>query len=101
MTDVAADIDKQNDTAMSTDEWTVYVLMNAQNITYTGIAKDTGARLIQHNTSKGARFTKGRGPWTIVYTEGPLSHAEALRRERALKKDVKLKRHLKKSISVT
>ena len=95
---VSADIHKQNNAIKHSPlEWTVYVLLNAENITYTGIAKDIDARLIKHNASKGARFTKGRGPWTIIYTEGPLTHADALRRELDLKSDASFKLRLKEA----
>ncbi|MEI7606848.1 MAG: GIY-YIG nuclease family protein [Rhodospirillaceae bacterium] len=67
--------------------WSVYVLMNGAGVTYTGIAIDVGARLVQHNSGTGAKFTRGRGPWRIVHVEGPLSHGDALRREAAIKLD--------------
>jgi putative endonuclease len=65
----------------------VYVLHNAGGILYTGIAKDVDARLRQHNSGLGARFTRGRGPWTVCHREGPLAHGDALRREAAIKID--------------
>lgn len=70
----------------SASGWTVYVLINGAGITYTGIAINPQARLIQHNAGTGARFTRGRGPWRILYAEGPLGHGDALRREAALKR---------------
>ena len=68
-------------------EWTVYVLLNAAGTTYTGIAVDAEARLIQHNAGAGAKFTRGRGPWRIIHAECPLAHGDALRREAAIKQD--------------
>lgn len=73
----------------------VYVLLNPAGTAYTGIAKDVAARLAQHNGGTGARFTRGRGPWRVVHTEGPLPHGDALRRELALKRDRAFKRRLK------
>ena len=73
----------------------VYVLRNAAGVTYTGIAKDVEARLARHNANTGARFTRGRGPWRIAHVEGPLTHGDALRRERNLKRDRKFKAALK------
>ncbi len=73
----------------------VYVLRNAAGTTYTGIALDVAARLEAHNSGNGAKFTCGRGPWTVVHTEGPLPHGDALRREMAIKKDRKFKAILK------
>ena len=80
---------------MNDQNWTVYVLRNPADILYTGIAKDVDARLAAHNDGKGAKFTKGRGPWTLVHQEGPLLHGDALRREMELKKDRTFKRSLK------
>ncbi len=76
-------------------DYFVYVLRNGAGTLYTGIAKDVEIRLDAHNTGKGARFTRGRGPWTIAHIEGPLAHGEALRREAALKRDRAFKSDLK------
>lgn len=66
-------------------EWFVYIVKNAKGILYTGITKDTERRLGEHNSTTGAKFTRGRGPWSPVYQEGPLAHGDALRREREIK----------------
>jgi putative endonuclease len=79
----------------------VYVLCNAAGTLYTGIAKDVEARLGQHNSGMGARFTRGRGPWRIIHREGPLAHGEALRREAALKGDRRFKATLKAELTDT
>lgn len=73
----------------------VYVLRNGAGTLYTGIAKDVEARLGAHNSGKGARFTRGRGPWAVAHVEGPLAHGDALRREAALKRDRAFKAALK------
>jgi putative endonuclease len=76
-------------------EWFVYIVRNPADILYTGIAKDTARRIGEHNNGKGAKFTRGRGPWELAHTEGPFSHGDALRRELELKKDSTLKRKFK------
>jgi len=53
---------------------------------YTGIARDVAARLRQHESGKGARYTRGRGPLTLVHTEPATSHGDALRREAAIRR---------------
>ncbi len=78
--------------------WYVYVLLNDGGISYTGIAKDVAARLDKHNANTGARFTRGRGPWRAVHVEGPLEHGDALRRERAIKRDTAFKSRLKVAV---
>lgn len=75
----------------------VYVLCNNAGTTYTGIALDVNARLESHNAGTGAKFTRGRGPWRVIHTEGPLPHGDALRREMAIKKDRKFRAVLKTS----
>lgn len=76
-------------------EWFVYVLLNEKKISYTGIAIDVDERLRRHNAGQGAKFTRGRGPWRMIHTEGPLSHGDALRREALLRKDRRFKDALK------
>ena len=80
-------------------DYFVYVLRSGRGILYTGIAKDVDARLAQHNANTGARFTRGRGPWRVVHTEGPLAHGDALRREAALKRDRRFKAELKGNLA--
>lgn len=61
---------------------------------YVGISNRLEARLEAHRTGKGARYTRGRGPLELVYTERAESRGEALRREYALKqldREAKLK----------
>lgn len=82
-------------------EWYVYVLMNDAQTAYTGIAKDVMARLGQHNAGRGARFTRGRGPWQVIHVEGPMEHGAALRRETAIKGNAAFKRLLKTSRQLT
>ncbi len=75
--------------------WFVYVLLNGDSVTYTGVAKDVAARLDKHNAGTGARFTRGRGPWRVVHAEGPMEHGDALRREWTIKRDAAFKARLK------
>jgi len=75
--------------------WFVYVVRNPGGILYTGISKDPVRRIADHNNGTGAKFTRGRGPWHQVYSEGPFDHGDALRRELEIKKDAALKRQLK------
>lgn len=80
-------------------EWFVYLLLNAEGITYTGIAKDVAARLAKHNAGIGAKFTRGRGPWRMIHSEGPMAHGDALRRELAIKADREFKRRLTRHLT--
>tara|TARA_B100000959_G_C14400729_1_gene386166 strand:+ start:42 stop:308 length:267 start_codon:yes stop_codon:yes gene_type:complete len=65
-------------------------------ITYVGYTNNIQNRLKLHNTSKGAKFTKGRS-WKIIYKKKYNSKKEAMINEYKLKKDRK-KRNIFKNI---
>ena len=65
--------------------WMVYMLECADKTLYTGITNDLDRRLAEHAAGKGARYTKGRGTFRLVYRETCQNRAEALRRETAIK----------------
>ncbi len=67
------------------ERWFVYVLRCADDTLYTGIAKDVRRRVAQHNSGKGARYTRSRLPVEIEYQESCLTQSAALRRELAIK----------------
>ena len=78
----------------------VYVLGSFKNNkpkTYVGWTKDLNERLRKHNLGKGAKSTKGR-KWKIIYHEIFNSKEKAMRREYYLKKDIILRRKLRKKI---
>ena len=63
----------------------VYVLESLLDGThYTGISKDPGNRLDEHNRGKN-RFTKGHIPWKIIFTETFPDWAAARKREKYYK----------------
>ena len=63
----------------------MYILRCGDGSLYTGIAVDVQARLAIHRSGKGAKYTRGRGPLELVYTEVCGSHSDALKRELAVK----------------
>jgi putative endonuclease len=65
--------------------WMVYMLECADKTLYTGITKNLNRRMAEHEAGKGARYTKGRGPFRLVYSETCEGRAEASRRETAIK----------------
>ena len=67
------------------EKWSVYILRCCDGSLYTGIAKDVPARLEMHRTGKGAKYTRGRGPLELVYTEVCESKSIALKRELSIK----------------
>ncbi|PHN07031.1 GIY-YIG nuclease family protein [Flavilitoribacter nigricans] len=75
-------------------EWIVYILECADRTLYTGITNDLSRRLAQHNAGKGAKYTRGRGPLTLVYRETCTDRSQASRREieiKALNRSQKIK----------
>ncbi len=65
--------------------WHLYILRCGDGSFYTGISPDVAARLEAHRAGKGARYTKGRGPFELVYQEPVGTQAEATRRELEIK----------------
>lgn len=65
--------------------WLLYILRCGDGTLYTGIAVDVQARLQMHRSGKGAKYTRGRGPLELVYTEVCGTRSDALRRELEVK----------------
>lgn len=66
-------------------KWFVYMLRCGDGSLYTGITTDVAHRLAVHRSGKGAKYTRGRAPLELVYTEQCQTHGDALRRELAIK----------------
>jgi putative endonuclease len=64
----------------------VYILLCQDDSYYTGYKRDLKARLRQHWTGKGARYTRMKKPKQIVYVESFHSRAEAMHREKTIKR---------------
>ena len=67
-------------------EWTVYILECKDGTLYTGITDNLERRLAMHRIGKGAKYTKGRGPFVLRYTENCEDKSHALRKEIAIKR---------------
>jgi putative endonuclease len=72
--------------AALTDRWFVYVVRCSDGTLYTGIARDVAARMAMHESGKGARYTRGRGPLTLCAKRRCASKSEALILEYAIKR---------------
>ncbi len=70
---------------MTNTQWTVYILQCADDTLYTGITTDVERRLNEHNNGTGAKYTKGRGPMVLAYTEACENRSLASKREIQLK----------------
>ena len=66
--------------------WKLYILLCGDNTLYTGITVDVDHRFAMHQSGKGAKYTRGRGPLKLVYVEECGTHSDALQREIAVKR---------------
>ena len=68
--------------------WHVYILQCADGSLYTGVARDVQRRLLQHNGERagGPRYTSGRRPVQLVWSDGASDRSTAQQREAAIKK---------------
>ncbi len=64
----------------------VYLLRCRDGSLYCGWTTDLAARVKAHNASTGARYTRGRGPVTLAWSEEQPDRGTALRREAAIKR---------------
>ena len=66
--------------------WCVYILKCSDNTYYTGITNNIKRRIQQHKIKKGAKYTKGRGPFSLVYQDKCKDRSDASRKECVIKK---------------
>ena len=76
----------------------VYLICSKNNnnslTSYVGYTNNLKKRINLHNTSKGAKFTRGR-KWSLVYKKRFKNKVEAMKYEYILKKDYKLRKNIK------
>ena len=75
----------------------VYMILtkiNGKYVSYVGYTKNLKKRLSLHNSSKGAKFTKGK-KWKIIYSKKYSSKSIAMKEEYLLKKDFKKRNIIK------
>lgn len=63
----------------------IYILKCRDGTYYTGYTNNVEKRVSIHNSKKGAKYTRGRTPVTLVYQESFSSKQEALKREYRIK----------------
>ena len=68
-------------------------------ISYVGYTNDIEKRIKLHNSSKGAKFTKGK-KWKLLYKKNYSSKKIAMSEEYKLKKNYKLRKKIKKLYGV-
>lgn len=65
--------------------WSVYLARCADETLYCGIARDVVERVAAHDAGKGAKYTRGRGPLTVLLVRRCRDKGIALRLEHAIK----------------
>ena len=76
----------------------VYMILSKHNdkfISYVGYTNNIRNRISLHNTSKGAKFTKGK-KWKLIYFKKYQNKVDAMKNEYKLKKNYKLRLKIKK-----
>src|SRR5215831_6116809 len=66
--------------------WHVYLARCSDGSLYCGIALDVAARIAAHDAGTGARYTRGRGPLTLLAVRRCRDKGTALRIEHAVKR---------------
>lgn len=70
---------------MGVYEHIVYMLKCKDDTLYTGYTNDLKRRLKMHTDGKGAKYTRGRGPFQVVLIEAYETKQEAMQREYQIK----------------
>lgn len=67
--------------------WHVYIVRCADDSLYTGITTDVERRVLEHNQSpRGAGYTRGRRPVSLVFRQAATTRSEASRLEWRIKR---------------
>ena len=66
-------------------EHTVYILRCKDDSYYTGYTLDLAHRIALHESGKGAKYTRGRGPFCLVYKAMYETKRQALQEEYRIK----------------
>ena len=70
-----------------------------KTISYVGYTNNLKNRIKLHNSSKGAKFTKGR-IWKLVYSKKFYKKTVAMKEEYKLKKNYKLRKKIKLGVNI-
>jgi putative endonuclease len=70
---------------MDKNKWVVYLARCSDQSLYCGISNDVDNRLAEHNSGRGAKYTRARRPVELVAVSSELTHSEALKLEYRIK----------------
>ena len=71
---------------MNNTKWVVYLVRCSDKSLYCGISNDFESRLIEHNSGKGAKYTRSRRPVELIAVSPEMTKSEALKLEYRIKK---------------
>lgn len=71
---------------MSNKKWVVYLVRCSDNSLYCGISSNIKIRLIEHNSGRGAKYTRSRRPVELVGISPEMTKSDALRLEHKIKR---------------
>lgn len=66
--------------------WSVYIIQCRDQTLYTGITNNLTKRLEMHESGQAAKYTRGRGPFKLVYQEFLENRSLSTKRESEIKK---------------
>ena len=69
----------------SNKKWVAYLVRCSDNSLYCGISNDLKNRLLEHNSGKGAKYTRSRRPVVLVGVSPELTKSDALKLEYKIK----------------
>ncbi|CAH1607662.1 putative endonuclease containing a URI domain [Vibrio jasicida] len=72
--------------------WSVYLIRNNRDALYCGVTNDVQRRFKQHQTGKGAKALKGKGPLTLEWSSCFESKSVAMKAEHFIKQLTKTKK---------
>ena len=70
---------------MNKKKWVVYLVRCSDKSLYCGISNDLKNRLIEHNSGKGAKYTRSRRPVELLGVSSEMTKSEALKLEYKIK----------------
>jgi putative endonuclease len=71
---------------VNNSEWYVYVVRCADDTLYCGVTTDLRRRIDQHNSGKGAKYTRSRRPVSLEWWDKCEGMGDAYRREYRIKR---------------
>jgi putative endonuclease len=79
------DAPQEGSAVSKSSDWVVYILECADQTRYTGITNNLDHRINEHENGTGAKYTRGRAPFKLIYSETQSTRSQASKREVGIK----------------